>query len=350
MRTEMHALPHPSLAIVIPTMGRPILLRTLDSLLALAGIEATEIVVVGIIPDEALQQRLDALMRVHPNVRHEAVRFETGDASRKRNAGAVGTTAPILAFLDDDVHVPSAWLASMLACFEDPEVALVSGPSLVPDDLPQLARLAGLALSSRAAGDVSARYLKGGEAPRRIRWSGIIGCNMLFRRSVFEALGGFDPGFYPGEEMLASFRVGRLGHALVFNPGAPVYHYPKQTFRGFWRQIFRYGATRIRLMRAGVEVQLGPLVPGLWVAANVLLGFGSIFHPLIRAVWVAELMLYALVILVFTMEVVLKTRRPGDTLLLLMQPFMHLSYGAGIWYELARPDRDLSDALGRPTD
>jgi hypothetical protein len=47
---------------------------------------------------------------------------------------------------------------------------------------------------------------------------------------------------------------------------------------------------------------------------------------------------------------VIKTRRPGDTLLLLMQPFMHLSYGAGIWYELARPDRDLSDALGRPTD
>jgi GT2 family glycosyltransferase len=339
-----------SLAIIIPTMGRPILLRTLGSLLANPGIHRCEIVVVGVIPDAAVAGKLADLVAVHPFIRHLSIRYDKGDASLKRNTGASATRAPILAFLDDDVHVPTTWLDAMLRCFADPSVALVSGPSLVPDDIPPLARLAGMALSSRAAGDVSLRYLGGGDEPRAIKWSGIIGCNMLFRRSVFEQLGGFDPEFYPGEEMKASYLTSRMGHQLLFNPKAPVFHYPKQTFRGFWRQIFRYGATRIRLIRAGVEVEWGPLVPGVWVFSLIVLGVASMFSVWGLRLLLIELALYALVIVWFTWEVVRESRRAIDLLLVFMQPFMHLSSGVGIWTELLRPDKDLSDQLGKPTD
>ncbi len=338
------------LAIVIPTMGRPILLRTLDSLLDNPGIERCEIVVVGVIPDPGVAKSLSARVEAHPFIRHLSIRYEKGDASLKRNTGAAATRAPILAFLDDDVHVPPTWLEAMCHCFADPSVALVSGPSLVPDDIPPLARLAGMALSSRAAGDVSLRYLGGGDEPRAIKWSGIIGCNMLFRRSVFEQLGGFDPEFYPGEEMKASYLTSRLGYQLLFNPKAPVFHYPKQTFRGFWRQIYRYGATRIRLIRAGVEVELGPLVPGIWVLSLVVLGMASLVSVWAWRLLMLELALYALVVVWFTWEVVRRSRRAIDLLLVFMQPFMHLSYGVGIWTELFRPDKDLSDQLGKPTD
>ncbi len=338
------------MAIVIPTMGRPILIRTVESLLGNKGIQDCEIVVVGLIPDHAVQSALDALISRHGFIKHLKIRYERGDASEKRNTGARETTSPIIAFLDDDVHVPEGWLHAMTECFADPNVALVSGPSLVPDDISAIARLAGMALSSRAAGDVSARYLRGSEEPRPIKWSGIIGCNMLFRRSVFEQLGGFDPGFYPGEEMKASYQTSRLGYQLIFNPKAPVYHYPKQTFRGFWRQIFRYGATRIRLIRAGVEVEWGPLVPGVWILSMVVLGIGAFFSVWLTRLLILELFLYALVTVFFTWEVVARSRRPIDMLLLFIQPFMHISYGVGIWSEVFSPDKDLGDALGKPTD
>jgi len=338
------------LAIVIPTMGRPILLRTLSSLLSNTGIEHCEIVVVGIIPDPVVASALTNITDQYPFVRHLSVRFETGDASRKRNTGASETTLPVLAFLDDDVHVPTSWLAAMLECFDKPSVALVSGPSLVPDDISWVARLAGMALSSRAAGNVSARYLSGGDEPRPIKWSGIIGCNMLFRRSVFERIGGFDPEFYPGEEMQASYKTSRIGHQIIFNPKAPVYHYPKQSFRGFWRQIYRYGATRVRLIRSGVELEWGPLVPGVWLLSLLVLGIGSIWSVWIARLLLLELILYAMVILWFTLEVVVGSRRWIDLLLVFIQPFMHISYGAGIWSEVFHPGRDLGDALGKPTD
>lgn len=339
-----------SMAVIIPTMGRRTLLRTIESLMKNRGIGNVEIIVVGVIADKHVEDALDRLAESHPNLRHLSLRFETGDASRKRNAGADASTAPILAFLDDDVHVPADWIDEMRLCFNDGSAGLVSGPSLVPDDIPMLARLAGLSLSSRAAGNVSARYLTGDPHRRPIKWSGIIGCNMLFRRDVFMQLGGFDPGFYPGEEMKASFMTSRLGYTLIFNPNAPVFHYPKQTFRGFWKQIYRYGATRIRLMRSGVEVEWGPMVPGLWVLSIVLLGVGAWFSQWLLYLLMVEFVLYAFVIAWFTLEVVLQTGRWSDLLLLFMQPFMHLSYGAGIWVELLRPGRDLGDAPEHPTN
>jgi glycosyltransferase involved in cell wall biosynthesis len=330
-------------------MGRAILLKTLRSLLATEGADRIEVVIVGVIQDGAVLERVRELIATHPHVRHLSIRFEKGDASEKRNAGLRATRAPIVAFIDDDVYVPPHWIRRVLAAFEPPEVGMVSGPSLVPTDISLLARLAGLALSSRAAGSVAHRYIKSAVTVKRVKWSRIIGCNMIFRRDAIEKLNGFDPEFYPGEEMIAAFGVAKQGYALVFDSEAYVYHYPKTTFRGFWRQIYRYGATRIRLMRAGLDVEWTPLVPGAWVASLVACGAAAAVHPWGVALLAANLISYSAVALWITLEVVAQTRRAPDLLLIFVQPFMHLAYGIGIWAEIFRPDKDLSDALGKPT-
>lgn len=334
---------------VIPTMGRPILFKSLESLLASPDAGLIEIIIVGIIPDAAVSERVAALISGNPRVRHLPMRFETGDASRKRNAGFQEARADLVAFLDDDVYVPSHWIGRILDSFSAPDVGMVSGPSLVPTDISLFARLAGLALSSRAAGYVAHRYLRGAEARKRVKWSRIIGCNMVFRREAMERLGGFDPAFYPGEEMVAAFRTARMGYALVFDSEAYVFHYPKTTFRGFWRQIFRYGATRVRLIRAGVDVEWTPLVPAAWVASLVVCAALAAVHVAGSWLLAANVAAYFLVALAVTAEVVWQTRRFADSLLLPLLPFMHVAYGVGIWFEVVRPGRDLSDLMGRPT-
>jgi succinoglycan biosynthesis protein ExoA len=340
----------PSISVVIPTMGRPILNKTLDSLLETEGCEGLEIIVVGPIQDAGTLQHLQDLIQRHaPRVKHLPVFFKYGDASEKRNAGYRESKSDIIAFIDDDVYVPPHWTTRVIEAFAPPDVGMVSGPSLVPTDISRLARLAGLALSSKAAGYVAGRYVKGAEAVKRVKWSRTIGCNMIFRRSAFEQIRGFRPDFYPGEEMMAAVGVQRNRHALVFHSDAYVYHYPKQTFRGFWKQIFRYGATRIRLIRAGLDVELTPLVPGAWVASLVLLGAGAPFFDLCRLLLVVDLALYALADLWMTLSVFAETRRWSDLWLFFINPFMHLSYGVGIWYEIFRPKRDLGDAVGKPT-
>lgn len=339
----------PALSVVIPTMGRPILFKSLESLLASPDADKIEIIVVGVILDAEVADRVRGIIAGNPRVRHLPVRFKTGDASEKRNAGFREARADIVAFIDDDVFVPPHWIRRVLDAFGAPDIGMVSGPSLVPTDIGLFARLAGLALSSRAAGYVAHRYMRGAEALKRVKWSRIIGCNMIFRREAMERLGGFDPLFYPGEEMVAAFRTAKLGYALVFDSEAYVFHYPKTTFRGFWRQIFRYGATRVRLMRAGVEVEWTPLVPAAWVASLIACGGLAALH--VWGVWLlaANLAAYMVAAGAITLEVVLQTRRLADLLLLPLLPFMHVAYGVGIWVEVVRPGKDLSDALGQPT-
>lgn len=339
----MTASTSPTLSVVIPTLGRPILVQTLDSLIRCNGFDRLEVLVAGDLKEPGVLAAVRERVARHPNLRHLPVSYPVGDSSEKKNAGARASRAPVVAFLDDDVVVATDWPARILAPFEDLATAVVSGPSLVPPDVGLFARLAGLALSSPAAGYVAWRYRADHPDPIPIKWSKIIGCNMAYRRTVLDEIGGFDPAFWPGEEMIASFRTQQRGHRLVFQPAAYVYHYPRQSFRRFWKQIHGYGATRIRLFRGGVEIEPTTMVPAAWVASLVVLGAAAVFWPIARCLLALDVALYLLVDLLVTLLMLRSTRQGRDLLLFFVIPVMHLSYGVGSWVEFFRPNKDLSE-------
>lgn len=333
----------PILSIVIPTIGRPILLQALESLLAANQSARLEIIVAGVLTDSAVAQCLGELMRVNPRIVHLPVSFPRGDSSAKKNAGWRAARSEIIAFIDDDVVVGPDWPARVLAPFSDKAVGLLTGPSLVPADIPLLARLAGWALASRAAGYVAERYLAAGSAPRPVKWSRLIGCNMAYRREVLEEINGFDPRFWPGEEMIAAYiATVRKGRTLIFQPQAVLYHYPRTTYPGFLRQMFGYGATRIRLIRGGTDIEPATLAPMFLFAAFVVLGIGAFFSKILLALLLALAAAYFLFDVLCACLKWRAEKKPAALLIFLMIPGMHLSYGLAQWIELVRPGRDLS--------
>lgn len=334
---------NPNLSIVIPTMGRPILVRTLESVLATKGADQLEVIVVGEVRDSDVSQKVATIVSANSNVRHISISYPDGDSSRKKNRGAAESLAEIVAFLDDDVVIAPDWPEHILKAFENPAVGLVSGPSLVPEDTNLSARLSGLALTSRAAGYVAERYRIGDSSVREITWSRIIGCNAAYRKTVFQQMGGFPPEFYPGEEMIAAWRTQQLGHKLLFIPSAWVYHYPRQSVKRFWRQMWGYGATRIRLKRAGTAFEWTTLIPAVWVLSLITLGAASLSSEICAFLLKLDFALYALMALVVALETAVQTRRARDLLVFFMIPVMHLGYGLAEWFEFFRPNRDLSE-------
>jgi succinoglycan biosynthesis protein ExoA len=334
----------PAMGVVIATLGRDTLIPTLCSLLSCRGGESLEIVVVGTIAEPVMNRQLRQLMEAHANLRHLPLSFPTGDSSNKKNAGFRETSAGIVAFVDDDVIVAHDWAVQVLEAFTGPGVGMVSGPSLVPEDVPLMARLAGGALSSAAAGYVASRYRNDDRGPRRIRWSGIIGCNMAFRRETLDRVGGFDPKFWPGEEMIVSATVERLGYAILFSPSAWLYHYPRSSLLGFVRQIYKYGATRIRLIRAGAGFELSTLLPAALVLSLLAVGVAACFSRLATWLLAAELTVYLLAAAAVTAALVGRTKRATDALVFFLIPVMHVSYGVAQWVEFLWPDRDLSES------
>ncbi len=333
----------PFLSVVIPTMGRPILIQTVESLTQTNRFAEIEVWVAGKVHHADTARDLQALVDRYENIHHLPVEFAVGDSSEKKNAGAREARAPLVAFLDDDVFVAPHWPEKIVEAFEDPSVGLVSGPSLVPPDVSRMAQLAGLALSSRAAGYVSYRYRKGEQAARPVKWSNIIGCNMCYRKSVLESIGWFDPEFWPGEEMIASWHTQQSGARLLFHPEAWVYHYPRHSLVRFWKQVYGYGATRIRLLRGGVEWEWTTLVPMAWVASLVVLGLCCFAHRLFAWLLLLDLLAYLVVDLWISVETFRETGRWSSLWLLFVIPVMHLSYGLAGWTELMRPGKDLSE-------
>lgn len=372
----------PRLSVVIPTLGRPILIQTLRSLLATKSARTIEILVVGIIPDPAVEMELrqilarnveavsspsgicdtaddtacdsEALRRrkvVPPGqeaavggcrIRHLPVSFERGDSSEKKNVGWRESKADIIAFIDDDVVVAPDWPERILESFADLNVGLVSGPSLVPDDLPRMARLAGVTLASKATGYVSERYVKGHPEPREVKWSRLIGCNMAYRRNVIEEVGGFDPLFWPGEEMIAAFHATQQGHKLMFHPQAYLYHYPRASFWGYVKQIYGYGATRIRLIRGGVDFEPATIIPAVWVLSLAALAVAAPFCRFCAWALGVNVVGYSLAAALVTFDKMLETRRLSDLLMFFLVPVTHLTYGIAEWVEVFRPGKDLS--------
>ena len=112
--------------------------------------------------------------------------------------------------------------------------------------------------------------------------------------------------------------------------------------------MYGYGATRIRLIRAGVEREWTTLVPAAWVASLLLLGLAA---PVTRwALWLlgANLGLYLLAALAVTLAKLRETGRARDALIFFLIPCMHLAYGWAEWVEYFRPNADLGLANKEP--
>ena len=141
-----------------------------------------------------------------------------------RNAGVAEARSPLVAFTDADCFPEPGWLAAGLAALEAAD--LVQG-RVVPERPP-------------------------GPYDRTVNVPGLHGlfetANLLVRRELLDALGGFTPGPRPfggkelGEDTSFGWRARRAGARVAFAPGAVVAH--AVTPRG----RLAYAAERTRLV------------------------------------------------------------------------------------------------------
>jgi hypothetical protein len=124
-------------AVVVPTFRRPeSLLRAIRSLFAQAGVETRlrEIVVVDNDPEGSAAVAL-ATLRAEAPLPLVAVHEPRPGVATARNAGLAMTTAPLIAFLDDDETASPGWLAALITTLERFEADAVFGPirTVLPD-------------------------------------------------------------------------------------------------------------------------------------------------------------------------------------------------------------------------
>ena len=160
-----------------------------------------------------------------------------------RNAGLDAATGEIVAYIDDDAWPDPDWLTYLADSFSSGRWAGVGGPNTPPRNGNLIANAV-----ARAPGGPVHVLVSDCEAEH------IPGCNMAFRRSELEGVGGFDPRFRAaGDDVDLCWRLHERGASLGFNPAAMVWHRRRSSIRAYWRQQRGYGEAEALLERKWPE-------------------------------------------------------------------------------------------------
>jgi GT2 family glycosyltransferase len=171
------------------------------------------------------------------------VRTENRGLSRARNTGLELATGSIVAYIDDDAYPDPHWLRYLATTFLRGGHAAVGGPNLAPPGDGWIAECV-----ANAPGNPVHVLVSDRDAEH------IPGCNMAFRRSALEAIGGFDPQFrVAGDDVDLCWRLTDAGHTIGFSPAAVVWHHRRNSLRAFWRQQRGYGRAEGMLQRKWPE-------------------------------------------------------------------------------------------------
>ncbi len=94
---------------------------------------------------------------------------------------------------------------------------------------------------------------------------------VAYRREVFDEVGLFDDSFDACEDVELNHRVDKAGLRCLFTPKIAVRYEPRNSLRGLFRQLVRYGRGRVRLLRKHHDTLSWPaLVPAFFLIGLVV--------------------------------------------------------------------------------
>ncbi|MFX0537507.1 glycosyltransferase [Ornithinimicrobium sp. Y1847] len=192
---------------------------------------------------------------------------DRGGVHYARNVGAGATNQRVILHCDADDVVDEGWLAAMTEQIQHFDIV---GGALSFDRVNSQDDVVGLS-------PPAARQL-----PTCMGRRYAVGANMGYRRTVWEAVGGFDESFVGGhEEVDFAWRAQSEGFSVGFAPQAVVFYRQRGTLVSLFRQRFSYGSSFAQLYSKHSHERITRVSPRT-EARKVLTHFGRGPKVLVR--------------------------------------------------------------------
>lgn len=230
----------PTVSVVVPVLNRAADIKRCIEALLVQDYPAYEIIVVD---NDSTDGTREVVSRYPVTLLVERRR----NPYAARNRGVREATGDIIAFTDSDCAPERSWLSRLVEAYDSDTIAGVGGslsplpPTTFVETFLALGRLQIVEGDHRA--DMRRR-------PNAFLSGAAGSANMSYRRSVLEALGGFDERY---ERFCGSYdfcwRVQQEGHRVIYEPGARVQHHMRGSVGAMCRQFFAFGIGQIQLLR-----------------------------------------------------------------------------------------------------
>lgn len=228
-----------TISAVVCTRDRPAMIARVVESIAVQDYSPFEVLVVDQSRSDETRRLIEPLAERYAHIRY--LHLDRAGHSYAYNMALAHAAGTVLAFTDDDCVVSSNWLAAIAQAYtSQPDIALLYGQVLAAEDFPY---------GETGDGIIPALPIP---ARRRLnRQEGFevfgMGANFAVRRSVGQALGGFDEVLGLGAPLKSSndfdfaFRVFRGGHTILLEPDVIVYHYGFRSYAQWPQSLKTYG-------------------------------------------------------------------------------------------------------------
>ena len=169
----------------------------------------------------------------------QVIRTTQSGLGAARNAGLLEARGEIVAYIDDDCRPDPHWLHYLVNSFLSSSHCAIGGPNVQPSGDGLIAEC----VANSPGGPVHVMLTD--QIAEHVP-----GCNMAFRKSHLEAVGGFDPQFrVAGDDVDICWRLQSEGWTIGFSPAALVWHHRRDSISGYLRQQRGYGRAEALLER-----------------------------------------------------------------------------------------------------
>jgi cellulose synthase/poly-beta-1,6-N-acetylglucosamine synthase-like glycosyltransferase len=203
------------------------------------------------------------------------------------NVAIERSSGELIAKIDAHGYPERDFLSRAVAAFESPEIGCVGGMPIQQGET-QFGEAVAAARGS-AFGVGGGTYAIKGDR----RDVDSVQCG-VYRRSVLERVGWFDPAMNFGEDDELNWRVVQAGYRIVLDRRIRFHYFTRPTWGAAYRQYRNYGEARVRVVRRHPAF-LRPhhLAPALFVGGGATLAAGAVVSPVARRLLAATVAAYA---------------------------------------------------------
>jgi cellulose synthase/poly-beta-1,6-N-acetylglucosamine synthase-like glycosyltransferase len=217
----------------------------------------------------------------------------------------------VLGFIDSDAKVEKEWLNKLVTHLDDPQVAGVSGGIETWNTENAWARSIGY--------DLKNRYARLKKYVVRVATM-----NLLLKKSVIKAVGGFDENLPSQYDTDLGFRITSSGYKILFEPSAKCYHFNRSTVSGYFRQQLQYGKNTTKLYFKHANLIKGDEITdfGMNVQPFLILAVVAFFllgiPEALRRLWYVSAFVLALIFVYYVFSAVRLSIKFKDAAAMLM--------------------------------
>ena len=251
-------------------------------------------------------------------------------SSAGRNIGLAAAGGEIITFIDGHVYIANnQLLKSTVVLMAENNVSVLSRPQFLdtPDNNLFQRAVAAARKSKLGHGLDSTIYLKNDMSVDPTS------SGASYKREIFKDVGHFDETFDAAEDVDFNYRVSQAGYKSFTSIKLAVYYFPRDTVKGLFRQMARYGTGRFRLFRKHREaVASGAMMLALFfVILTALIIATLFFRPLLPF-----LAIYAGVYLLTVLTSSVIVAFSDEVRCLPLLPVMYLAIHFGLVYGIIK--------------